>query len=340
MMREILNEYFDKNTLPDFENKDNDPFWDPPQPLQIGVSFLSLKMLSYVFENEAEVKIFSSEGTQAVRGQIKVAYYPCDSNGEGEPDEDLMIDDEQDPSALIGKDLYFRVEIKTAKEIPKELCKETFVTYELKSEPGRQFKTKNFPGMSQTPDYEYKQVHHITPVSEYYLEWFEKDQVSVSDQNILFCFRLRSKSGEIQLLKTLVLTKVPTKVLVAKVKPNSNLLNKLHNKTPKLAQTKSNRLLWLVAAPKKHLLFKETMPITLLLTDLILANKPQRRTIIQLSTTQPRQLKIKLIQMERSMEQQLQLWILKRVLVASFSERSTNKALLNAAISERFKVGF
>jgi hypothetical protein len=59
-----------------------------------------------------------------------------------------MIDDEQDPSALIGKDLYFRVEIKTAKEIPKELCKETFVTYELKSEPGRQFKTKNFPGMS------------------------------------------------------------------------------------------------------------------------------------------------------------------------------------------------
>lgn len=33
MMREILNEYFDTNNLPDFSNKDNDPFWDPPQPL-------------------------------------------------------------------------------------------------------------------------------------------------------------------------------------------------------------------------------------------------------------------------------------------------------------------
>jgi hypothetical protein len=33
MMREILNVYFDTNTLPDFNNKDNDPFWDPPQPL-------------------------------------------------------------------------------------------------------------------------------------------------------------------------------------------------------------------------------------------------------------------------------------------------------------------
>jgi hypothetical protein len=30
MMREILNEYFDSNTIPDFSNKDNDPFWDPP----------------------------------------------------------------------------------------------------------------------------------------------------------------------------------------------------------------------------------------------------------------------------------------------------------------------
>lgn len=98
-------------------------------------------MLSYVFENEAEVKIFSSEGTQAVRGQIKVAYYPCDHTGQGEPDEDLMVDEEQDPTALIGKDLYFRVEINTAKDLPKELSKDTFVTYELKSEPGRTFRT-------------------------------------------------------------------------------------------------------------------------------------------------------------------------------------------------------
>lgn len=136
---------------------------------------MSLKMLGYVFENEAEVKIFSSEGTQAVRGLIKLAYYPCDSTGTGEPDEDMLIDEEQDPSALVGKDLYFRVEIKEAKDLPRDLCKDTFVTYELKSEPGRQFRTKNFPGMSQTPNYEYQQLHSICPVTDYYLEWFEKD---------------------------------------------------------------------------------------------------------------------------------------------------------------------
>ena len=30
-MREILNEYFATNVIPDFTDKDKDPFWDPPQ---------------------------------------------------------------------------------------------------------------------------------------------------------------------------------------------------------------------------------------------------------------------------------------------------------------------
>ena len=76
-------------------------------------------MLGYVFENEAEVKIFSSEGTQAVRGSIKLAYFPCDPSGEGEADEGLLGDeDEQEPSALVGKDMYFRVEIREASGLP------------------------------------------------------------------------------------------------------------------------------------------------------------------------------------------------------------------------------
>jgi hypothetical protein len=52
-------------------------------------------MLGYVFENEAEVKIFSSEGTQAVRGSIKLAYFPCDPSGEGEADEGLLGDEDE-----------------------------------------------------------------------------------------------------------------------------------------------------------------------------------------------------------------------------------------------------
>jgi hypothetical protein len=33
MMRELLNDYFASNVLPDFKDKERDPFWDPPQAL-------------------------------------------------------------------------------------------------------------------------------------------------------------------------------------------------------------------------------------------------------------------------------------------------------------------
>ena len=68
MFREMLNEYFDTEKIPDFSDKNQDPFWDPPAAQPIGVSFISLKMLMHVFEYESEVKIFSSEGNDAIRG--------------------------------------------------------------------------------------------------------------------------------------------------------------------------------------------------------------------------------------------------------------------------------
>lgn len=51
MMRDLLNQYFEDGSLPDLDN-DHDPFWDPPEPLLIGNSFLSLKNLGYMLENE------------------------------------------------------------------------------------------------------------------------------------------------------------------------------------------------------------------------------------------------------------------------------------------------
>jgi hypothetical protein len=99
---------------------------------------MSLKNLCYALENENEVKIFSTEGSQAIRGEVKLAYFPCDESGDGEVDDELIADDD-DLRFLLGKDLHFRVEIIGAKGLPKDLCLDTYVTYELKSEPNKQF---------------------------------------------------------------------------------------------------------------------------------------------------------------------------------------------------------
>ena len=62
MIREKLNEFFNDGVMPNFDDHFKDPFWDPPEPLLIGTSYLSLKNLGYTLENELEAKILSSEG--------------------------------------------------------------------------------------------------------------------------------------------------------------------------------------------------------------------------------------------------------------------------------------
>jgi len=126
MMRENLNEFFDSGTMPDFSDHDKDAWWDPPEPLCIGTSYLSLKMLGYSLDNELEAKILSSEGQQGTRGTISIKYWPCDANGSDELDDELQV---EDPSELLGKEIFFRVEIVSAQNLPPELCKNVFVTY-------------------------------------------------------------------------------------------------------------------------------------------------------------------------------------------------------------------
>jgi hypothetical protein len=128
MIRELLNNFFDNGELPDFNDKDNDPFWDPPEPLLIGTSYLTLKSLGFTIENELHAKILSSEGKAGTRGMIKLSFTPCDKEGDPDNiDDDLLV--EEDPKELLGKEICFQVNIGEASDLPKELCKDVFVTY-------------------------------------------------------------------------------------------------------------------------------------------------------------------------------------------------------------------
>jgi len=130
MIREVLSEYFESNELPDFNDKDDDPFWDPPMPILIGNSYLSLKSLSYMLEHELSAKIFNAEGSKGVRGFLNVRYAPCDKNGSTEDlDDELCIDE---PEELLGRDIHFKVQVHSCKELPLDLCKNVYVTYKMK----------------------------------------------------------------------------------------------------------------------------------------------------------------------------------------------------------------
>jgi len=61
MIRELLEEFFDSGNMPNV-SKEEDPFWDPPNPILIGQSFLQLESLGLCFPNELEVAILSIDG--------------------------------------------------------------------------------------------------------------------------------------------------------------------------------------------------------------------------------------------------------------------------------------
>lgn len=138
LMRDCLNSYFEDGKIPDFNDKQKDPFWDPPEPLLIGTSYLSLKNLGYMLQNDLDAKILSSEGAQGTRGSLMIKYWPCAADGVGEAADDVMCDE---PHELIGKEINFRVEIDHAKGLPEDLCKNVFVTYQFKHEPGVVYST-------------------------------------------------------------------------------------------------------------------------------------------------------------------------------------------------------
>jgi hypothetical protein len=128
----------------------------------IGQSFMALKNLGYMVENEIDAKILSSEGSSGVRGALAVKYFPTDDTGENEPEDDMLV---EEPEELLGKAITFRLEIASAKGLPKELCKNTFVSYGLTFDRSRTYQTDEYSGKSENPVYNFKKVHHVDTVT-------------------------------------------------------------------------------------------------------------------------------------------------------------------------------
>ena len=80
---------------------------------------------------------------------------------------------------IVGKAMTFRVEIDSAKDLPQELCKNVFVTYALYFEKGK-ISTPEFEGKNKNPQFKFKQLHHIDPVTQGILDYLVNDQVKIT----------------------------------------------------------------------------------------------------------------------------------------------------------------
>ena len=90
-------------------------------------------MLACMMEYDDETPILTTDNKLGLKvGRLKIAYIPCDNTGEGEPDEDLFV---ADSNELLNREIFFRLEISFATDLPEDLSHNVFITYRLEYEP-------------------------------------------------------------------------------------------------------------------------------------------------------------------------------------------------------------
>ena len=177
IIRNLMEKYYDDGVAP-IMKKEDDPFWDPPTPVLIGHSYLKLEHLACQIENDDDLGIISVDGKGNSDAKLSVGYKPCTSTGE--TDEGLLplefaVDD---PMELVGKkDLYFKVYVEKAKNLPDNMCSDVFVRYHFMYEDGMYHQTEPAKGENKRPTFGYEKVHCIEDITEDVANYLKKGSI-------------------------------------------------------------------------------------------------------------------------------------------------------------------
>ena len=158
-------------------SKEDDPFWDPIEPICLGTAYLKLLALGYLVDNQADLNII---GINGVIGHLVVGLIPTDITGTKNLAESFNEKEEfvESPEKLIGRRLDFRVKIEEA-VFPGEQFKDVFIEYEVRSGKGgvERFKSNTVFGTKHNPKFRYSYHHIIEAVDQKILDYILKEEI-------------------------------------------------------------------------------------------------------------------------------------------------------------------
>lgn len=110
LVQQLMHSFMQNNMIPSLSPAE-DPFWDPPEPELIGQTYIQLLNIPYIIENPCILEVIA-ENKQG--GQLIVNTVPTDQAGlinlaEVYDQQDQLI---EEPEEMLGKSLYFNVEIE------------------------------------------------------------------------------------------------------------------------------------------------------------------------------------------------------------------------------------
>lgn len=112
-------------------------------------------------------------------GKLEVNLIPVDEDGESEVQEDMIP---EEPEDLIGKRIDFVIEIKQARELPKNFCRDVYCEYKffLSDEV---YQSAKILGKDEHPHFDYRHHHTIEYCTPGLIEHLKKDSVSYNIQS-------------------------------------------------------------------------------------------------------------------------------------------------------------
>jgi len=130
LMRELYTKFMEGTLDPNLFNGEQDPFWDPIEPMNIGYSTIYLKPLSFCMPAEDDYAIYY-DSQQA--GIMHVKIEPCKPDGAvvDDEEEDGIYDDVENPKDLLGRRLDVLVTVSYARGINKKFSSEVYIEFEF-----------------------------------------------------------------------------------------------------------------------------------------------------------------------------------------------------------------
>lgn len=137
-----------------------DPFWDPPEAIEIGMAYVYLKALSQLVEVEADFELVDYKGEE--QGQLTVEIVPEGLDGD-------ELDYLTSADEIVGMDVVFSIKVPQAKNLPSKYANDVFIAFAFN---GKKHETEAFEGASTNPKFAYEakcEVKNITTKFKQYL---------------------------------------------------------------------------------------------------------------------------------------------------------------------------
>jgi|EP00161_Ancyromonas_sigmoides_P005788 kinesin family protein 1 len=168
LMRELYQRVQEEGNIS--VKKEEDPFWEPSEPVLVGVCNVYLAPLSYGVEFDDAVEIRDYKGK--AEGIVQISVQPCDAEGKAIAEEDNFI---EDASELIGKPLKLLIQVRHARGLNRKFtkgiqCKWSF--YDTTYETGVVSGTSN-------PEFEFSEVYEFARVDKKIVEYLESGLLRV-----------------------------------------------------------------------------------------------------------------------------------------------------------------